>query len=117
MFCQNIIGRAMSIRSGNLRGHRILGHHRTFPLLDQPARQQPRGPLFHVLVQQFQDFLAQIRRVTESRQLIRLQGSPRSGQQKFPGRGGDDTEGNLLPESRSDPFWHINAIVIRNEYT
>ena len=87
---ENIIGRsvipAAAVRArvrqdvGWVRGGRAL------TVLHQPARQQRRGVFFNPGIKQLTDLFPQIRGVTQSRQLIALQGITGSREEKLPRR-------------------------------
>jgi hypothetical protein len=88
--------RGISIRK-KIIGHRMcaiaarldVGKHLrrpagTIPLLQKPARQHGGGVLFHPLIDQRGNFLAQVRCVSQTRQFKTLQGVPRSREQELP---------------------------------
>ena len=56
-----------------------------FALLEKPARQHGGGVLLHPLIQQRANFLAEIRRVSQTGQFKALQGVSRSGKKELPG--------------------------------
>jgi len=65
-------------------GKHLRGPAGTIPLLQKPARQHGGGVLFHPLIDQRGDFLAQVRRVSQARQFKALQRVPRSREQELP---------------------------------
>jgi hypothetical protein len=88
--------RGVSIRK-KIIGHRMraivagfgVGKHfrrpsRTIPLLQKPACQHGGGVLFHPLIDQGGNLLAQVRGVSQTRQFKTLQGIPRSREQELP---------------------------------
>jgi hypothetical protein len=89
--------RGVSIRK-KIIGHRMcaivarsgVGKHlrrpaRSIPLLQKPARQHGGGVLFHPLIDQRGNFLAQVRCISQTRQFKTLQRVPRSREQELPG--------------------------------
>jgi hypothetical protein len=64
--------------------YRFLRH--AIPVLHQPSRQQRRGSLLEPDIQQFDDFLPDVRCIGQSGQLKALKRNARSRQQKLPRR-------------------------------
>lgn len=84
---KKIIGhRLRSIMPGFPGGKCFRQPRGTFPLVQKPARQHSGGVLFHPLVQQCTDLLAEIGGVGKTGQFKTLQRVPRSGKKELPGR-------------------------------
>jgi hypothetical protein len=64
--------------------YRFLSH--AIPMLHQPSRQQRRGSFLEPDIQQFDDFLADVRSIGQSGQLEALKRNARSREQKLPRR-------------------------------
>ena len=86
--CVAIIGRSahyfrlqLSAAAG---AYRFLSH--AIPMLHQPSRQQRRGSFLEPDIQQFDDFLPDVRSIGQSGQLKALKRNARSREQKLPRR-------------------------------
>ena len=116
---QNIIGHALAIGPGRLRLQGLSpGGHGAFALLHEPARQHGGSVFLEPLVQQFGDFLAQIRGVRQPRELVGLQCVAGSGEKKFPGsRGGRPGHKDLQEREKREYEQNISGTVItRSSY-
>jgi hypothetical protein len=70
--------------SAAARAYGFLSH--AIPMLHQPSRQQGRGSLLEPDIQQFDDFLPDVRGIGQSGQLKALKRNARSREQKLPRR-------------------------------
>lgn len=84
---KKIIGHGMCAILSGFGGRKHAGHPGgTFALLEKPAGQQGSGVFFHPLINQSDNFLAEIGRVGQTRQFKTLQRVSRSGKKKLPRR-------------------------------
>lgn len=89
---QKIIGHRMAVcgrrvGAGRVRGLlRLRGKNGALALLDQPTGDHGVGVFVEPLVEQGRDLLAQIARVTETREFVTLQCVAGSGEKELPGR-------------------------------
>jgi hypothetical protein len=83
---KKIIGHGMRASVVGLAfGKHVRRPWRAFSLLNQQARQHRRGVLFHPLVKQSCNLLAEIGGMRQTRQFKTLQGIPGSREQELPG--------------------------------
>jgi hypothetical protein len=82
---KKIIGHRMcAIAAGLGVGKHLRRPAGTISLLQKPSRQHGGGVLFHPLIDQRGNFLAQVRGVCQTRQFKTLQGVPRSREKELP---------------------------------
>jgi hypothetical protein len=113
VICQNIIGRSMAVGAGRLWSDGIIhGEDRTLALLDEPAGKHRGSVFFHVLIEEFSDFLAEIGGVSEARELVGLERGAGSGEKEFPRSLGAELRHVVLRSNEFGEGLYINNRLI-----
>lgn len=80
-------GRGVAVRGKQPFARSVFGKAgRPFALFDQPAREHGAGVLFHPLIEQSANLLAEIGGMTETREFVALERVARSREKKLPRR-------------------------------
>ena len=116
VICQNIIGHRVAVGTNGFGRDGVLGggKDRALALFDEPAGQHRGSAFFHVLIEEFADFLAEVGGVGEVRELVGLKSGARGGEKKFPGSLGAELRHVILRSDGLGECEYINNRVIHD---